>query len=64
MTEKNQVTTNNPKKVEAGKRLAKYNSKKKEELKAQKSEDLKSDVSQYYDIGVILAVEMIGCLGY
>ena len=35
---KNKVTTKDPKKVEAGKRLAAHNHKKREELKAQKSE--------------------------
>ena len=41
-----QVTTKDPKKVEVGKRLAKYNRKKREELKAQNL-----DSSQYYSIG-------------
>ena len=56
--EKIQVTTKNPKKVEAGRRLAEYNRKKTEELKAQKSE-----VGQYYGIGAVLAVGVIG-IGY
>ena len=62
MAEENQVqqvTTKDPKKVEAGKRLAEYNRKRREELKAQKSE-----VSQYYGIGAVLAVGVIGGLGY
>ena len=59
-----QVTTRNPKKVEVGKRLAEYNRKKKEELKAQKSEEQKSEVIQYYGIGAVLAVGVIGDLGY
>ena len=54
-----QVTTKDPKKVEVGKRLAEYNRTKREELKVQKSE-----VSQYYGIGAVLAVGVIGCLGY
>ena len=37
MAEEIQVTTKDPKKVEAGKRLAEYNRRKREELKAQKS---------------------------
>ena len=53
------VTTKDPKKVEAGKRLAAHNHKKREELKVQKSE-----VSQYYGIGAVLAVGVIGGLGY
>ena len=55
------VTTKDPKKVEAGKRLAAWNRKQKEELKAQKS-NVTSD--QYYGIGAILAVGVIGGLGY
>ena len=63
--EGNRVTTNNPKKVKAGRRLAEYNRKKKEELKAQKSEvELLLDSSQHYGIGAVLAVGLIGGLGY
>ena len=36
MAEENQVTTKDPKKVEAGKRLAEYNHRKGEELKCRK----------------------------
>ena len=50
------VTTKNPKKVDAGKRLAEYNHRKRE---AQKNE-----VSQYYSIGAVLAVGVLGGLGY
>ena len=56
--EMQRVTTKDSKKVEAGKRLAAHNHKKRE-LKAQKSK-----VNQYYDIGVVLAVGVIGGLGY
>ena len=59
-----QVKTNNPKKVKAGKRLAEYNHKKREELKEQKSEEQKSDVSQYYSSGAVIALGVIGGLGY
>ena len=59
MAEEIQVTTKNPKKVEAGKRLAEYNHRKRE---AWKSEVLSS--SQYFGIGVLLAVGVIGGLGY
>ena len=62
MAEENQVTTKEPKKVEEGKRLAEYNHRKREELKVQKSEVLTS--SQYYGIGAVLAVGVIGGLGY
>ena len=57
-----QVTTKNPNKVKAGKRLAEYIRKKREELK-EKSE-AQSEVSQYYGIGAVLAVGVIGWLGY
>ena len=65
MTEENQVTTKvaeqvttkDRKKVEAGRTLAEYNHRKREELKAQKP---KSEVSQYYGIGPVLAVGVIG----
>ena len=64
-TEPQQVTTKNPKKVEAGKRLAEYNHRKREELKVQKSEvEPMLDSSQYYGIGVVLGVGVIGSLGY
>ena len=73
------VTTKNPKKVKTGRRLADYHRKKREELKAQKSEEQKSEeqkseeqkseeqkseVNQYYSTGVVLAVGVIGGLGY
>ena len=57
--EPQQVTTKDPKKVEVGKRLAAINRKKRETKKA-KSEG----VSQYYGTGVVLAVGVIGGLGY
>ena len=52
------MTTKNPKKVEAGKRLAEYNCRKREELKEQKSKV--QPLSQYF---CILAVGVIG-IGY
>ena len=52
----------NPKKVEVGKRLAEYNHKKREELKAQS--EAQSEVNQYYGIGAVLAVGVIGGHGY
>ena len=57
-----QVTTKNPKKVEAGKRLAAHNRRIKEGKKM-KSEAT-SGVSQYYGIGAVTAVGVIGGLGY
>ena len=66
MKEPQQVTTKNSKKVGASKRLAEYNCKKREVQKseAQKSEVQKSEVSQYYGIGAIVAVVVIGALSY
>ena len=68
MAEENQVTTKNPKKVEAGKRLTEYNHRIREELKAQKSESKQVEPmltsSQCYGIGTVLAVGVIGGLGY
>ena len=59
MTEPQQVTTKNPKKVEAGKRLAEYNHKKREVQKSKQVEH----ISQYYGIGAVIAVGVIGGLG-
>ena len=56
------VTTKNPKKVEAGKRLAESNRKKREAKKQVKLEV--SGVNQYYGIGAVLALGVIGGLGY
>ena len=58
-----QVTTKGPKKVEAGKRLAAMNHTRREVKKA-KSEGPSGGVSQYYGIGAVLAVGVIGGLGY
>ena len=55
------VTTKNPKKVEAGKRLAESNRKKREVKKQAKLEA--SGVNQYYGIGAVLALGVIGGLG-
>ena len=56
------VTTKNPKKVEAGKRLAESNRKRREAKKQTKLEA--SRVNQYYGIGAVLALGVIGGLGY
>ena len=56
-----QVTTKNPKIVEAGKRLAESNHKKREAKKQAKLEA--SGVNQYYGIGAVLALGVIGGLG-
>ena len=51
-----EMTTKDPKKIESGTRLAEWNHKNK---KAKKSK-----VGQYYSIGVVLAVGVMGSLGY
>ena len=56
------VTTKIPKKVEAGKRLAESNHKKREAKKQSKLEV--SGVNQSYGIGAVLALGVIGGLGY
>ena len=56
------VTTKNPKKVEAGKRLAESNRKKREAKKQAKLEA--SGVNQYYGTGAVLALGIIGGIGY
>ena len=60
--EPQRVTTKNPKKVEAGKRLAESNRKKREANKQAKLEA--SEVNQYYGIGAVLALGVIGGIGY
>ena len=62
MKEPQRVTTKNPKKVEAGKRLAESNCKKREAKKQVRLEA--SGVNQYYGIGAVLALGVIGGLGY
>ena len=58
------VTTKNPNKVEAGKRLPAHNRKKREEQRKEQAQLEKSEVNQYYRIGAILALGVIGGLGY
>ena len=62
MKEPQRVTTKNPKKVEAGKRLAESNHKRRETKKQAKLEA--SGVNQYYGIGAVIALGVIGGLGY
>ena len=59
--ETQQVTTKDPKKVEAGKRLAEWNRKNKEELKAKggnnkEKQDSSVSSTQCYGIGAIIVV--------
>ena len=60
------MTTKNPKKVEAGKRLAESNHKKREAKKQSKLEVSGNwrAVNQYYGIGAVIALGVIGGLGY
>ena len=64
--EPQRVTTKNPKKVEASKRLAAHSHKKREEWrkKQAKLEKTASGVNQYYGIGAVIALGVIGGLGY
>ena len=63
--EPQRVTTKNPKKVEADKRLAESNCKKREAKKREEQVKLEaSGVNQYYGIGVIMALGVIRGLGY
>ena len=73
MAEGNQVmkepqqVTKNPKKVEAGKRLAAINHKKREAKKREEQVQLErttSGINQYYGIGAVIALRVIGSLGY
>ena len=60
-----QVTTTNLKKVEAGKRLAERNHKKREAKKREEQVKLEaSGVNQYCGIGAVIALGVIGGLGY
>ena len=64
-TQVQRVTRKNPKKVEAGKRLAESNRKKREAKKREEQSKLeKSGVNQHYGIGAVLALGVIGGLGY
>ena len=62
-----QVTTKDPKKVAAGKRLDEWNRNNKEKLaqsaKTQQSEP-KLTSSQAYGVGAVMAVGVLGLLGY
>ena len=62
--EPQRVTTKNPKKVEAGKRLAESNHKKREAKKREQVKLEASGVNQYYGIGAVIALGVIGGLGY
>ena len=63
MKEPQRVTTKNPKKVETGKRLAESNCKKREAKKREQVKLEASGVNQYYGIGAVIALGVIGGLG-
>ena len=54
MKELQRVTTKNPRKVEAGKRLAESNHKKREVKKREQAKLEASGVNQYYGIGAVM----------
>ena len=63
--EPQRVTTKNLKKVEVGKRLTEHNRKKREVKKREEQAQLeKSGVNQYYGIGAVIALGVMGGLGY
>ena len=62
--EPQRVTTKNPKKVEPGKRLAESNRKKREVKKREQAKLEASGVNQYYGIGAVIALGVIGGLGF
>ena len=64
MAEPQPVTTKNLKKVEAGKRLAAHNHRKREEKKREEVQVEKGELNQYYGIGAVIVVGVIGGLGY
>ena len=66
-TQVQRVTTKDPKKVEAGKRLAAINPNKREVKKREEQVQLErttSGVNQYHGIGAVIALGVIGSLGY
>ena len=58
------ITTKNPRKVEAGKRMAEHNHRRREEKKREQAKLEKTGVNQYYRIGAVIALVVIGGLGY
>ena len=60
--EPQRVTTKDPKKVEVGKRLAAITPKKREAKKREEAQN--GGMNQYYGIGAVIAVGVIGGLGY
>ena len=60
-----QVTAKDPKKVEAGKRLAEDNRRKREELAQMKVQKSESETKlTYYGAGAVVAIGVLGVIGY
>ena len=57
-----QVTTKDPKKAQQGKRLADHNRRKREQMKAQKSES--ETKLTCYGTGPVIAIRVLGVIGY
>ena len=67
--EHQRVATKNPKKVEDGKRLAESHCKKREAKKREEQSKIEKSgnwrpVNKYYGIGAVIALGIIGGLGY
>ena len=60
MTTPQKVTTKDPKKVEAGKRLVEFNKKKREQLKHQQQE---SNLQSYSNVGIGIGVTISLIIG-
>ena len=60
--EPQQVTTKDPKKVEVSKRLAAISHKKRQAKKREEAQN--GGMNQYYGFGAVIAVRVIGGLGY
>ena len=58
-----QVTTKDPRKVEAGKRLAEHNRRKREE-RAQLAKAQSESNTTYYSTGAVIAIGVLGVIGY
>ena len=61
-TQIQQVTMKDPKKVEQGKRLAKHNRRKREELAQMKAQS-ETNIT-HYGAGAVIAIGVLGVIGY
>ena len=62
-TQIQQVTMTDPKKVEAGKKLAEHNCRKREEHAQLAIAQSESNIT-YYGTGTVVAIGVLGVLGY